>query len=105
MCPERTLISLVGAAGFEPTTCSTQNCRATRLRYTPMNGSPRRYTLGKQPARLSNKAFDRPTPALSPLEQGMGHTIARGNSIFLGGPADHFQHAFRQPSRRDDLGR
>jgi hypothetical protein len=30
------LILLVGAAGFEPTTCSTQNCRATRLRYTPM---------------------------------------------------------------------
>ena len=26
---------LVGAAGFEPATCSTQNCRATRLRYTP----------------------------------------------------------------------
>jgi hypothetical protein len=30
------LEDLVGAAGFEPTTCSTQNCRATRLRYTPM---------------------------------------------------------------------
>ena len=29
------LIVLVGAAGFEPATCSTQNCRATRLRYTP----------------------------------------------------------------------
>jgi hypothetical protein len=28
---------LVGAAGFEPTTCSTQNCRATRLRYTPIS--------------------------------------------------------------------
>src|SRR5580765_3088920 len=28
-------VYLVGAAGFEPTTCSTQNCRATRLRYTP----------------------------------------------------------------------
>jgi hypothetical protein len=28
--------NLVGAAGFEPTTCSTQNCRATRLRYTPI---------------------------------------------------------------------
>ena len=26
---------MVGAAGFEPATCSTQNCRATRLRYTP----------------------------------------------------------------------
>jgi hypothetical protein len=30
---------MVGAAGFEPATCSTQNCRATRLRYTPP-GSP-----------------------------------------------------------------
>jgi hypothetical protein len=30
------VVSLVGAAGFEPTTCSTQNCRATRLRYTPI---------------------------------------------------------------------
>src|SRR5260370_8473826 len=28
---------LVGAAGLEPTTCSTQNCRATRLRYTPIS--------------------------------------------------------------------
>src|SRR3984885_1836099 len=26
---------MVGAAGFEPAPCSTQNCRATRLRYTP----------------------------------------------------------------------
>ena len=33
--PHKPLILLVGAAGFEPTTCSTQNCRATRLRYTP----------------------------------------------------------------------
>lgn len=34
---------MVGAAGFEPTTCSTQNCRATRLRYTP-NSVVRRPT-------------------------------------------------------------
>jgi hypothetical protein len=27
---------LVGAAGFEPATCSTQNYRATRLRHTPL---------------------------------------------------------------------
>ena len=26
---------LVGAAGFEPATCSTQNYRATRLRHAP----------------------------------------------------------------------
>ncbi len=31
------MVQMVGAAGFEPTTCSTQNCRATRLRYTPMS--------------------------------------------------------------------
>src|SRR5260370_37202807 len=31
------MVFLVGAAGFEPTTCSTQNCRATRLRYTPIS--------------------------------------------------------------------
>src|SRR5580704_1100709 len=27
---------MVGAAGFEPATCSTQNYRATRLRHTPL---------------------------------------------------------------------
>jgi hypothetical protein len=35
LVPFRPTSGLVGAAGFEPTTCSTQNCRATRLRYTP----------------------------------------------------------------------
>jgi hypothetical protein len=43
---------LVGAAGFEPTTCSTQNCRATRLRYTPIIARKRRrYTLKADAAR------------------------------------------------------
>src|ERR1700722_1283639 len=45
------LILLVGAAGFEPTTCSTQNCRATRLRYTPMvfrNDVDTRFSRGQQ---------------------------------------------------------
>src|SRR5690348_12395403 len=32
-----TSIDMVGARGFEPRTCSTQNCRATRLRYTPIS--------------------------------------------------------------------
>src|ERR1700733_16104790 len=37
LCKKLILLQyLVGAAGFEPTTCSTQNCRATRLRYTPI---------------------------------------------------------------------
>ena len=34
-CDGKSTEKLVGAAGFEPATCSTQNCRATRLRYTP----------------------------------------------------------------------
>jgi hypothetical protein len=33
--PAKWLILLVGAAGFEPATWSTQNSRATRLRYAP----------------------------------------------------------------------
>src|ERR1700761_6989197 len=33
--PNYAIKRVVGAAGFEPATCSTQNCRATRLRYTP----------------------------------------------------------------------
>src|SRR5205814_6664093 len=57
MCPERTHPRLVGAAGFEPTTCSTQNCRATRLRYTPiLCWEMRRYTLKPLPARRSGRA-------------------------------------------------
>jgi hypothetical protein len=42
---------LVGASGFEPETCSTQNCRATRLRYTPISGMASRYTLEAPAAR------------------------------------------------------
>ena len=53
----KSLILLVGAAGFEPTTCSTQNCRATRLRYTPiMCWEMRRYTLKPRPSRRSEAA-------------------------------------------------
>jgi hypothetical protein len=47
----KSLILLVGATGFEPVTCSTQNCRATRLRYTPITWKSRRYTLTPSPAR------------------------------------------------------
>ena len=47
-------VCLVGAAGFEPATCSTQNCRATRLRYTPfILGSDVDTRLNPRPARRS----------------------------------------------------
>ena len=53
---------LVGAAGFEPTTCSTQNCRATRLRYTPISGKTRRYTLKNASARRDAGGATAATP-------------------------------------------
>ena len=40
---------MVGAAGFEPTTCSTQNCRATRLRYTPISWKDHVTTRSRAP--------------------------------------------------------
>src|SRR6516164_1537238 len=50
--PGHRLILLVGAAGFEPATCSTQNCRATRLRYTPRRTyAVFGYMVRRQPAR------------------------------------------------------
>ena len=51
---------LVGARGFEPRTCSTQNCRATRLRYTPIwpmvDTRSRRPQQGSRRAPYSSKA-------------------------------------------------
>jgi hypothetical protein len=47
---------LVGAAGFEPATCSTQNYRATRLRHAPYIA----LTIGKMGSflpRLQGIAF------------------------------------------------
>jgi hypothetical protein len=92
MCPERTLIYLVGAAGFEPTTCSTQNCRATRLRYTPIDVKRCGYTLRAQPARQL-------WTLSAPIEKRMRDPVAGLDAELPGGPGDNLQHAFRQPSR------
>src|SRR5258707_15617587 len=43
------LILLVGAAGFEPATWSTQNSRATRLRYTPPGSMGKKHPCGRCP--------------------------------------------------------
>src|ERR1700744_3644873 len=93
------LILLVGAAGFEPTTCSTQNCRATRLRYTPMKRC--RYTLGPKPARHGRDQ----SPRLVAVEQGVADPVAGLDPVFLGGAGDHFEHALGKTIGRDDAGR
>jgi hypothetical protein len=96
------LILLVGAAGFEPTTCSTQNCRATRLRYTP-NALRRRShrTLGLvehdplgQPLRtLRQRDPPGPDHALAEMSihaQGTdGKALARARNAFQGLAALH----------------
>src|SRR6478736_8190832 len=93
------LIYLVGAAGFEPTTCSTQNCRATRLRYTPIcwevTSIPRlnRSPQGAKPA------------SSAAVEQRMGHPVAGRDPVFLRRAGNHLQHALGEPARRDDFGR
>src|ERR1700746_714260 len=74
---------LVGAAGFEPTTCSTQNCRATRLRYTPNSSRPRRYTLQGPPARLAVFPLRRRFQTLFASEQRMGDAVAGPDTVFL----------------------
>src|SRR6201999_721562 len=89
---------VVGAAGFEPTTCSTQNCRATRLRYTPIisiNDVDTRLNRDQQGAAAASMA----------TKKRMRHAVAGRDAVFLRGAGDHFQHPFRQSARRDDLGR
>src|ERR1043166_3418298 len=51
------LALLVGAAGFEPATWSTQNSRATRLRYAPPGAA------GGRSARVSITRFAAPRQA------------------------------------------
>src|SRR6478735_6058498 len=64
---------MVGAAGFEPATWSTQNSRATRLRYAPAAAEPR-YTVRFGPA--SRRPRGR-SAALIQLEHGPQQVLHR----------------------------
>src|ERR1700757_1014682 len=96
---------MVGAAGFEPTTCSTQNCRATRLRYTPNSSRPRRYTLQGPPARLAVFPLRRRFQTLFAAEQRMGDAVAGPDTVFLRRAGRHFQDGPGEAAGGDDLGR
>src|ERR1700736_6841393 len=64
--PPSWVLRVVGAAGFEPATWSTQNSRATRLRYAPpgvREYAPVRYTVRSGPAR---RTADAPLKAVQP---------------------------------------
>src|SRR3954452_13308695 len=95
---------LVGAAGFEPTTCSTQNCRATRLRYTPnVRRAPSIHAsqgASKLPSRLASLArpptrrmTPRPLfPALFAAEQRVADAVAGADAVFLRRARRHLQN-------------
>ena len=88
---------LVGAAGFEPTTCSTQNCRATRLRYTPMARCTVDNPIIGVVTRLKSRQQGDKHAGSAPVEQGMGDPVARRDAVFLGGAGRHLQHARASP--------
>src|SRR5260370_40403793 len=67
---------MVGAAGFEPTTCSTQNCRATRLRYTPISQG------NDVDTRLRRRQQGAGDPFQCPLKSG-GPTRSPGSIPYL----------------------
>jgi hypothetical protein len=92
------LIQLVGAAGFEPTTCSTQNCRATRLRYTPISWE----AMSIHAYSGASKAPD--ASGSMSVEERVPNAIARRDSIFLRRAGGHLQHALRKPPGVNDFG-
>src|SRR6267154_4553675 len=75
---------LVWAAGFEPTTCSTQNCRATRLRYTPLvrgNDVDTRLTRCQQGGGSRSVS--------SAVKERMRDAVARLDAVFLRRACNH----------------
>src|ERR1700694_4148567 len=68
-------LRVVGAAGFEPATWSTQNSRATRLRYAPpgvREYAPVRYTVLSGPARRPADALRKAVRPAGGLTGTMG---------------------------------
>src|SRR5216684_784858 len=82
---------VVGAAGFEPATWSTQNSRATRLRYAPVPAT----RLPIHGSVLPSKPCGRSRAA---SENRMRHAVAGGEAELLGGAGDHLEHRAHRPA-------
>src|SRR5580698_8023065 len=88
---------LVGAAGFEPATCSTQNCRATRLRYTPPVAACG-YIVRPPPAsRTARRAR-----SLAFAEDRADDPVARLDAELARRPGDHFEHRAHRSAGRNE---
>src|SRR5580700_1306452 len=78
---------MVGAAGFEPATCSTQNCRATRLRYTPPVAAFGYMVRPRKPRSLPPG-----TRSVAFAEDRADDPVARLDAELVRRPGDHFEH-------------
>src|ERR671931_2911890 len=104
---------LVGAAGFEPATWSTQNSRATRLRYAPalsarLHGSvcasKLRFVRYSSVASHCRRSPDGSLHCedLAPAEDRVCHPVARRNAKLLGGAGVHFKHCAHRATRGNE---
>src|SRR5262249_12719967 len=100
--------NLVGAAGFEPATWSTQNSRATRLRYAP---SWPRYTLRFGPAsraafapdcRSTCRAGNHRRATLARAKDRMCHAVAGRDAKLLRRAGVHFEHRAHGATGRNE---
>src|SRR5580704_13523376 len=93
---------MVGAAGFEPATCSTQNCRATMLRYTPPVAACG-YIVRPPPASAS--ACHASARSVAFAEDRADHPVARLDAELACRAGDHFEHrAHRSAGRNEAIG-
>src|ERR1700684_926782 len=89
---------MVGAAGFEPATCSTQNCRATRLRYTPPIAA-----LNTWSAPASQAACHRQARSLAFAEDRADDPVARLDAELVRRSGDHFEHRAHRRARWNEV--
>src|ERR1700684_1921344 len=88
---------MVGAAGFEPATCSTQNCRATRLRYTPPIAA-----LDTWFASASQAACQPCARSLAFAEDRADHPVAGLDAELVRRSGDHLEHRAHRGAGRNE---
>src|ERR1700733_9319512 len=97
---------VVGAAGFEPATCSTQNCRATRLRYPPPSvGWIQVSAVSSKIGGVRMVAGVRSVGSVMTAKNRAFNAISGRDAEFARGAGDDFEHrADRSAGRNEPIG-